>query len=57
MDEIRHTPNGLKSNKREIEDIRKSQKNLARQLRIYHLSCKEISEVTGLTLQEVKRLM
>jgi len=57
MDEICRTPSDLKSKKREIEDIRESQKNLAKQLRIYHLSCKEISEVTGLTLREVNNLV
>jgi hypothetical protein len=57
MDGLCHTPSDLKSRKREFEDMRKSQKNLARQLRIYHLSCKEISEVTGLTLREVIKLV
>lgn len=57
MDELCHTPSDLKSNKREFEDMRKSQKTLARRLRIYHLSCKEISEVTGLTLREVIKLI
>jgi hypothetical protein len=57
MDKKCHIPDDLKPSKREIEDIRKSQRKLAKKLRIYHLSCKEISEVTGLAVQDVRRLV
>ena len=57
MDKICQILNNLKSRQEEIASMRKSQKKLARQLRIYHLSYKEIAEVTGLTLQDVKRFI
>lgn len=57
MDEKCYTPGNLESTKQEIEAIHRSQEHLVKQLRIYRLSCKEISEVTGLTLPEVRRLI
>jgi hypothetical protein len=57
MDEKRHTSQNLmKSRRKEEKHVLKSQQALAKALRVYHLSSQEISDITGLAIQEVEQL-